>query len=522
MKGIKRFSALFLTLALTLPFLAGCRLGEGYYLTVYNWADYMDESVLDEFTAYYREIDPDFRGVTYETCDTPETMFTKFTKSGEPWDVACNSDYLEGKLLRRGDLQPFPVEQMPNYAQISDYVKEQYRVIQESAMEGYAWEGYDPDAVYGIGYMWGTMGIVYNVEDVKAAEKATGKDLFADWNLMWEPSFDHRVYMKNSVRESYIVGLLKAYTPELKEALALRDAALRRGENRETADAAYRETLSTILGRVDEVSVARAEEALKSQQSAVSVKYDVDYDKNAMAAGQASLDYCWAGDGYKALRMGAESDPRIVLSYGVPDTGTNLFFDGWFLNGKLEKDSPKYRAAVAFVDFQCAPEQAKRNMTEIGYVSATAGMDMLEWGVKNWELAVAGGRNEEGKKQPRIVWDDELVEKGNSLDVAYFFGEETVKDYVARHGGRPKLNPIQYPDAAEMYKFAVVRTYSNEENDRLLEMWSNVKTGDFPLLQIVLFGVFAAAILGLAGWHWAQKLFRRRKARKKYRPCPRI
>ena len=107
------------------------------------------------------------------------------------------------------------------------------------------------------------------------------------------------------------------------------------------------------------------------------------------------------------------------------------------------------------------------------------------------------------------------------MDVAYFFGEETVKDSVARHGGRPKLNPIQYPDAAEMYKFAVVRTYSNEENDRLLEMWSNVKTGDFPLLQIVLFGVFAAAILGLAGWHWAQKLSRRRKARK-YRPCPRI
>ena len=117
---------------------------------------------------------------------------------------------------------------------------------------------------------------------------------------------------------------------------------------------------------------------------------------------------------------------------------------------------------MAFVDFQCASEQAKRNMTEIGYVSATAGMEMLEWGAKNWEIAVAGGTDEEGKKQSRIVWDDGLVEKGNSLDVAYFFGEETVREYRVRHGELPKLNPIQYPDAAEMYKYAVVRTYSDE------------------------------------------------------------
>lgn len=481
------------------PMFSGCSL-RGYTLTVYNWGDFIDESVLDDFTAYYRQVDENFRGVDYRTCDTPETMYTKLAKSGEPWDVACNSDYLEGRMLRQGRLQPFPVEQMPNYsANVSDFSKRQYRVIQDSAMEGVdSVSDYDPAAVYGVGYMWGTMGIVYNVADVAAAG---GEDaLFADWNLMWNAAFNHRTYMKNSVRESFLVGLLQAYTTELSAALAEYRAG------RLTAEG-YNEVLRGVLNTVDETSVGRAQRALLDQQSAVSVKYDVDYDKIAMASGQASLGYCWAGDGFKAIRMGAQESPRVVLSYDVPDTGTNLFFDGWFLNAALDADTPLYRAAVAFVDYLCTPPVAQKNMNKIGYASSVAGLEMLEWGAANWTEGTTG--------ETRYVWDDKLVARGNAVDVSYFFAAEDLEAYRRIHGTSPKLNPVQYPDRSEMYKFAVVRTYTDDENDALLEMWTQVKTGEFPVGLFVVFAALVVLLLVLAGIHLVRERARTASSRRR-------
>ena len=479
MKTLFRCLSLLWIACVLLP-LAGCA-QRTYTITVYNWGDFIDETLLDEFTEFYRERDPAFGGIRYETCDTPETMYTKLVKSGEPWDVACNSDYLEGRLLREGHLQPFPTESMPNYtANVSEFSKAQYRTIQENAMEGVSDPDYDPDAVYGISFMWGTMGIAYNVEDVLRA--GDPEELFADWGIMWNEAFDHRTYMKNSVRESYIVGTLYANTETLSESLRQMKAGTITAEE-------YNRRLSEILNVVDEQSAESAKTALLNQQQAVSVKYDVDYDKIALATGQASLDYCWAGDGFKAIRMGAEETPRVILSYDIPDTGTNLFFDGWFLNGKLKADSPEYRAATAFVDYLCTPEAAQRNMDEIGYVSSVAGLTMIEWGAENWKAATQG--------ETQFVFDESLIARAENQDLSYFFRQEDLDAYEEAYGHAPVLNPVQYPSRDEMYKLATVRTYSDEQNDLLLDMWAQVKTGDFPLTQFLIFAAIIAVLLVL-------------------------
>ena len=60
--------------------LCGCAQDRDQILKVYNWSDYIDESVIPEFEEWYEEQTGESVKVIYQTFDVNETMLSKIEK----------------------------------------------------------------------------------------------------------------------------------------------------------------------------------------------------------------------------------------------------------------------------------------------------------------------------------------------------------------------------------------------------------------------------------------------------------
>ncbi|MBQ7718319.1 MAG: ABC transporter substrate-binding protein [Clostridia bacterium] len=143
-------------------------------LNVYNWGEYIDESVLDDFEAKYPNIK-----INYETYADNETMYTKLKGGGSSYDVLIPSDYMIARLIDEDLLQKLNFDNIPNYSYIDDKYK--------------GWS-YDPENEYSVPYMWGTLGILYD------KTKVSEKDF--TWNTLFDPKYERSVLMKNDMRDT--------------------------------------------------------------------------------------------------------------------------------------------------------------------------------------------------------------------------------------------------------------------------------------------------------------------------------
>ena len=57
----------YILIALSVLMLAGCSEDRSRILKVYNWADYIDESLIDEFEVWYKEQTGEDVEVVYQT-----------------------------------------------------------------------------------------------------------------------------------------------------------------------------------------------------------------------------------------------------------------------------------------------------------------------------------------------------------------------------------------------------------------------------------------------------------------------
>ena len=75
-------------------------------LKVYNWADYIDEDVLANFPAWYKQQTGKNIRIIYQTFDINEVMLTKIERGHEDYDVVCPSEYIIERMLRKDLLLP--------------------------------------------------------------------------------------------------------------------------------------------------------------------------------------------------------------------------------------------------------------------------------------------------------------------------------------------------------------------------------------------------------------------------------
>ena len=83
-----------LTVLAAAALVLGCSENREQILKVYNWSDYIDETVIGEFETWYEEQTGEKVHVIYQTFDINETMLSKIEKGQEDYDVVCPSDYI--------------------------------------------------------------------------------------------------------------------------------------------------------------------------------------------------------------------------------------------------------------------------------------------------------------------------------------------------------------------------------------------------------------------------------------------
>ena len=329
----------FLTLILSILCLATTAMAadRAHTLKIYNWADYIDESVLDEFKVWYKEQTGEEVEIIYQLFDINEIMLAKIEKGKEDFDVVCPSEYIIERMLRNNMLLPIEKDfgQTPNYLQnISPYIIERFNKI-----DGYGKNAND----YAVGYMWGTTGMLYNTKYVTEEEAST-------WNTLHNEKFEKKIFIKDAFRDVYSAILIHLRQNDLAEG---------------------KTTLEKLMYDSSDESIADVEKFLKKAKKLVA-GWEADFGKEMMTKEKAYINLSWSGDAVWAIEEAAAVN--VSLDYRVPKEGSNVWFDGWVI--------PKYavntKAARYFINFMCRPDIAIRNMDEIGYVSVIATPEVLE------------------------------------------------------------------------------------------------------------------------------------------------
>lgn len=145
-----RKGAIIITSALGLALGAASASAEGT-LNVYNWAEYIGEDTIANFEKEFNI------KVTYDNYDSVETADAKLLAGSSGYDVVSHSSSAIARLIPAGILHELDWSKLPNRKHMST------EVMEKTA-------GWDPGNKYIVPYMWGTHGVTYNAEMVKAAD----------------------------------------------------------------------------------------------------------------------------------------------------------------------------------------------------------------------------------------------------------------------------------------------------------------------------------------------------------------
>ncbi len=336
--------------------LAGCSGGRENILKVYNWADYIDEELLGEFEQWYHEQTGEDVTIIYQTFDINETMLSKIELGHEDYDVVCPSDYIIERMLKNDLILPIDKDfgNTPNYlGNISPYINNALGQI----------DGADKDPNdYCVGYMWGTVGLLYNTKYIDDEQTDS-------WEVLRNPAYSGKILVKDAFRDVYTALNVALHKEELLSGV---------------------KDLQSLTFDVSDESVSMVEDYINSFKSGVA-GWEADFGKEQMTKELAWLNLSWSGDAQWA--MDEASEIGVELEYRIPSEGSAVWFDGWV----IPKYAKNIKAARYFINFMCMPQNAIRNMDMTGYVSAVGGEEVMEYMMDEQEY--------------------------DPIDVSYFFGE---------------------------------------------------------------------------------------------------
>lgn len=452
-------------------------------ITVFSWEDYIDEGYesADEASDVLRSIFKDEElqtsvleqfeeetgiKVNYYSFATSEEMYNELIKDPSAVDLICPSEYMIMKMRDEGLIQPYTApENYINYA--SPYIKNVFESIGLNTEDG---------KTYAAGYMWGTMGLIYNAEKYEDAD-------FNHWSNLFDQKFKGKLTIKDSLRDSYIMALAIVY----EEELALLKTKLEGGTINETE---YKSRLAEIFNDTEKETVDKVgDELIKLKNNLYG--FEVDAGKNDLLTGKIDVNFAWSGDA--VFSMGEGDSVGVELRYVVPEEGSNVWFDGWVMTTGADVES-----ATEFINFVSSPKIAIRNMDYIGYTSCIGGDELFDYVMANFN-------EEEGEY---------------STDLSYFFGPScTTGKYVVKTTETNRHLYAQYADEETILRCAVMDNFSNEDLELVNEMWNKVKLITLSNLAIILIVLaIVVVIVGAAIYKYRDVIFAKKISSEQTKP----
>jgi len=276
-----------------------CRSGVNGEVYVYSYGDYFDPMLMEEF-----EEETGVR-VILDTYDTAEEMYTVLENNATTYDVIVTSDYMIEKMIDNDMLAELNYDNIPMVKNIGE------AYMQKS-------EEFDPGNKYSVPYQTGTAGIMYNTEMVGDTE-------INSWNDLWNKKFSNQLVMPDSVREAFMIGLMKnGYS----------------------------------LNSTDESEIKTAADELIAQKGMV-YRYANDAARDLLADGSAAVGVVWNGE-YIYIK-----DLNPDTEFVIPEEGTEFFIDSWI----IPKEAINKEHAEAWINFMCKAKVAAKNFDYLYYTT---------------------------------------------------------------------------------------------------------------------------------------------------------
>lgn len=271
-------------------------------LKLYLPGEYLGENVISDFEKQYGV------RVIVENFDSNEMMYTKLM-AGDRYDVIIPSDYMIERLMNEDFLQPLDKSMIPNMQNMSD------------AVLGMS---YDPDNTYSIPYFWGSVGLVYNHENVDPAVIES-----EGWEVLRNTDYAGHIYIYDSERDSFMMAF---------------------------------KALGYSMNTEDPNEINDAYEWLLQMNNTMSPVYVTDEVIDGMMNGYKDIAVVYSGDAAVVL------DENEDMSFYMPSQGTNIWCDAMV----IPKNAENPKLAHEFINYMLTYEAAFDNTETVGYTSPNA------------------------------------------------------------------------------------------------------------------------------------------------------
>ena len=271
-------------------------------LKLYLPGEYLGENVISDFEKQFGV------RVIVENFDSNEMMYTKLM-AGDRYDVVIPSDYMIERLMKEDFLQPLDKSLIPNMENMDDAVR---------GMR------YDPQNDWSIPYFWGSVGLVYNHENVDPAVIER-----EGWEILRNTDYAGHVYIYDSERDSFMMAF---------------------------------KALGYSMNTEDPDEINAAYEWLLQMNNTMSPVYVTDEVIDGMMNGYKDIAVVYSGDAAVVL------DENEDMSFYMPSQGTNIWCDAMVIPQNAE--NPKL--AHEFINYMLTYEAAFDNTETVGYTSPNA------------------------------------------------------------------------------------------------------------------------------------------------------
>lgn len=412
-------SPIFLAMSSGLTSCGSNDVAEKFTLKIINSEDYIylnegdpdaPADMVDQFKAYVRdladrgEIDSKYKNVevVYDTSDTNETLYSELQTGKSDYDLINVSDYMAQKMVSEGLVVPLLREGESREDKLANYMSYasptlRGRLDNITAPIYSEWVD-DPDHPgekvhkyakledYAVGYMWGTLGILFNPEYKAFSSYEVSEvieDMHYSFSSLWNTKYNGSISIKNSMRDTFAAGLMKAYEEDFVSLKAKLDDGT---YDVDTYMAEYAKVFNGEKENNFNVVVNNVQNSLNSLKNNI-FGLEVDSGKQDIVTGKIGVNLAWSGDAVYSMDQAEDGnlvgENQSTLYYCVPELGSNLWFDTWVMPKNDNRSEERRELALMFLDFMSDPANASQNMDYTGYTSFIGGGDILEL-VRDW------------------------------------------------------------------------------------------------------------------------------------------
>jgi putrescine transport system substrate-binding protein len=315
-------------------------------VNVYNWSDYIEPKVLEEF-----ETETGVH-INYEVMDNNALLETKLRAGRSGYDVVVPSASYLARQIKSNIYQKLDKSKLDNLKNLDPDITKRLEV-------------FDPGNEHAVNYMWGTSGVAYNEGLINAALPNAPVDSFA---MFWDPKVVSK-FAKCGV----------SILDEPGEVLGTVLMYLGKDPNSESPE-----------------DLKAAEKVLLSVRPYIRLINSSKYIED-LANGEICLALGWSGDTLQAKSRADEAGKGLTIKYNIPKEGAVMFFD----NMAIPADAAHVKNAHLFINYMLRADVAAKNSNFISFANSNAA---------SWPLVSAEVKNNPGifptaEMMPKLVPD---------------------------------------------------------------------------------------------------------------------